>query len=50
MNPGDYTVQPEEVEAPTIRKSTPNKTDLEAQSKVEKEIQKTFGLGFRDSK
>jgi len=30
MNPGDYTVQPEEVEAPTIRKSTPNKTDLEA--------------------
>jgi hypothetical protein len=30
MNPGEYTVQPEEVETPKIRKSKINKTDIEA--------------------
>jgi hypothetical protein len=29
MNPGDYTVQPEEVKTPMIKKSVPIKTDLE---------------------
>ena len=50
MNPGEYTLMPEDMEQPLIQKSRPEKVDLEEQAQIEKKIEKQLTLAYRDPK